>query len=67
MTDLLNKLCELTNTEPNEWEPVDGPSSRVGVDYYFVHDSGKACYINNDQDWLTVVVDGDVVFNGEFD
>lgn len=59
--EILEKLTDETG-----WESVDGPDSRCGVDYYYKNESSEA-YINDDQGFLTVVVDGQGLFSGEIE
>ena len=46
-------------------ESSNGPDTRCGVDYYFVHRRSKIeAYINWDQGRATITVDGGNVFSG---
>lgn len=47
------------------WKEVNGPDSRVGVDYWFVSKSGSEANINIDQDVLTLTIDGEMVYSSE--
>jgi hypothetical protein len=54
----LDELCRLTSTRPDEWEFLDGPDSRCGVDYWLRHKpTGKEAYVNDDQGHVTVDCD----------
>jgi hypothetical protein len=56
---ILQKLASLTHTHEDDWEDLDGPDSRVGVDYWFRHrTTGAEAYANLDQDHLTISVEG---------
>jgi hypothetical protein len=58
-------LAKLTNTRAALWESSNGPDTRCGVDYYFVHRRSKIeAYINWDQGCVTITVDGENVFSG---
>ena len=58
-------LAKLTNTRPSSWESTDGPETRCGVDYYFVHRRSQSeAYINCDQGYVTITVDDENVFSG---
>jgi hypothetical protein len=61
---LLNLLAKLTDTQPAVWEPMVGPDSRCGVDYWYRHPSGQEAYINDDQGHITISVEGEKVFEG---
>ena len=51
----LDALCKATGTRPEEWEFLDGPDSRCGVDYWLKHKpTGKEAYVNDDQGHVTV-------------
>ena len=56
-------IAKLTGTRANSWENIDGPDTHCGVDYYFEHRSKKTeAYLNNDQGYITISVDGEQVF-----
>ena len=58
-------LASVTGTRARDWQSLDGPDSRVGVDYWFRHrKTGQEAYVNLDQDHLTISVDGESVYNG---
>ncbi len=62
---ILEKLAAVTDTSAKEWEALDGPDSRVGVDYWYRHrKTGAEAYVNLDQEYLTISVDGEKVFDG---
>lgn len=51
----LDELCKATGTHADDWERIDGPDSRCGVDYWFQHArSGKKAYVNDDEGHITV-------------
>jgi hypothetical protein len=59
-------LCELTNTEPEEWEPTKGPDSGMGIDSYYTHThNNKEAWINEDHDYITITCDETTLFEGE--
>jgi hypothetical protein len=41
------------------WEFIDGPDSRVGVDYWLQHSSGVTAYVNIDQGEVTIQIQSD--------
>ena len=55
-------LQKLTDTEG--WKEVNGPSSGVGLDYWYENAEGSEAYINLDQGEMTVSIDDDVVWQG---
>ena len=58
-------LASVTGTRLRDWQSLDGPDSRVGVDYWFRNrKTGQEAYLNLDQDHLTISVDGEPVYNG---
>jgi hypothetical protein len=58
-------LSELTNTDPEEWEPSDGPESGMGVDSYYVNpNTNQEVWINEDQDYITIACDGETLYEG---
>jgi hypothetical protein len=62
----LQLLAELTNTDPEDWEPSEGPESGMGTDSYYIHPSrNKEVWINEDQDYITISCDGETLFEGE--
>ena len=48
------------------WQEVNGPDSRVGLDYWYRAGNHEA-YINLDQGVMTVSIDKEVVFEGDAD
>ena len=55
---ILDELCETTGTELKDWEFIDGPVSRSGVDYWLRHKpTGKEAYVNDDQGHISVDCD----------
>ena len=51
----LDELCKATGTQPDNWELIDGPKTRCGVDHWFQHtQSGRKAYVNDDQGRITV-------------
>lgn len=61
MVDLQEALARLTGERG--WEPFDGPQSGTGIDYWFRRGQ-KQAYINYDQEWVTIEVDGVDIFSG---
>ena len=58
-------LASVTGTRARDWQSLDGPDSRVGVDYWFRNrKTGQEAYLNLDQDYLTISVDGERVYHG---
>lgn len=46
-----------------KWTITNGPETGVGVEYYFK--SGKSeAYVCEDQGFLSISVDGDLIFSG---
>lgn len=52
--DPLQILCGETDTEPSEWEEIDGPQSRVGIDSWFKHPERGIWLVNEDQGHLSL-------------
>ena len=54
------------------WKEASGPDSGTGLDYWYViiqegNDSPEhEAYINIDQTWMTVDVDGETMYSGDF-
>jgi len=46
------------------WTEVNGPDSRTGIDYWYNAGSHEA-YINVDQEFVSVSVDHEIVFEGD--
>ena len=54
---MIKKLCEHSNTSPDEWDKIDGPETGVGVEAWYVHKaSGQVAYCCDDQGHITVDV-----------
>ena len=48
------------------WEKANGPDSHCGIDYWYR--SGKSiAYINIDQNQMTISIDGDTIFSGNYE
>lgn len=45
----LVQLAEQTGTSTEEWEQIDGPTTGVGIEYWFRHKSGNEAYACDDQ------------------
>ena len=57
-----------TVEERGHWVAIDGPDSRCGVDYFFVNRrSGREAYANDDQGFITVTIEDEVVHAGTED
>lgn len=50
----LRAVCRATNTYDDEWEEAEGPTTGVGEEYWYVHDSGKSVYVCVDQGHISV-------------
>ena len=59
--NIVKKLEELTGKKG--WKIISGPETRCGVDYYFKRNSQTA-YVNEDQGFVTISVDGENIFGG---
>ena len=57
--DFQTMLAHLTQTQAKSWKEASGPSTRCGLDYYYVHLDGREAYINVDQEFVTISVDGE--------
>lgn len=58
-------LAVLTGTEAKNWEPVDGPQSGTGVDFWFVYEPDQTkAYVNDDQGYVTFEVGGENRYSG---
>jgi hypothetical protein len=62
--DFQTMLAHLTQTQAKSWKEASGPSTRCGLDYYYVHLDGREAYINVDQEFVTISVDGEALFSG---
>lgn len=61
-------IAELTDSEPEDWEPSKGPDSGLGEDYYYIHSTdGREVWVNIDQDYVTIVCDGQTLHEGEIE
>ena len=59
-------LASATRTSADDWGSLDGPDSRVGVDYRYRYcGSGADAYLSRDQDQRTISVDGEKLYDGE--
>jgi len=54
-------------TGDDSWEESDGYDTGVGLDYYYENDDGQVAYINVDQDYMTLNIDGDERYSGGVD
>jgi hypothetical protein len=51
----IKALCAATESHPRDWEEIDGPPSRHGIDRWFRHkQTGDEANTNNDQGHITV-------------
>ena len=65
MKSPIDILASVTGTSTRDWQSLDGPDSRVGVDYWFRNrKTGQEAYLNLDQDHLTISVNGERVYDG---
>ena len=56
---VLKAVAEKTGTRQRDWELLDGPESRCGLDYWLRHKKTKQeVYANDDQGYITVQVMG---------
>lgn len=61
----LTILADLTNTDPENWEPSDGPDSGMGIDSYYVNpNTNREAWINEDQDYITITCNGETLYEG---
>lgn len=58
-----DKLVGLTGD--TSWEYADGPESGCGIDYWFVNSKGHEAYANNDNDYITISINGSPKWNNE--
>ncbi len=66
--DFQGLLGHLTNTDREDWNEIDGPDSGSGLDYWYANArTGAEAYINLDQTFLEISVDGENVFSEELD
>jgi len=63
--DHLELLAELSYTNPDEWEPTSGPDSGCGTDFYYHHPyAAKEAWLNVDQNYIHIELDGNLLFSG---
>ena len=61
----MEMLASITDSTLEDWQDLDGPRSRVGVDYWYRRrTTGAEAYANLDQDHLTISVGGEKVYDG---
>jgi hypothetical protein len=66
LLEKIDLIAELTNSEPEEWEVTEGPTSGLGEDFFFCHAvDGREVWINIDQDYITITCDGQTLYEGE--
>lgn len=58
------RIFLLKMTGDDSWEESDGYDTGVGLDYYYENDDGQVAYINVDQDYMTLNIDGDERYSG---
>ena len=63
-TKLERLIEEVTGLE--DWEYLDGPDSRCGVDYWLAKGKHEV-YANNDQGWVSISLDGELAWEGMLD
>lgn len=61
------RIFLLKMTGDDSWEESDGYDTGVGLDYYYENDDGQVAYINVDQDYMTLNIDGDERYSGGVD
>jgi hypothetical protein len=62
----LEVLASVTHTSAHDWESLDGPDSRVSVDYWYRHrGTGKEAYMNLDQDHLAISVGDQRIYDAD--
>lgn len=54
--DSLAEVCLETETEPEEWTPIDGEETGVGVESWYRHHDGREAYVCDDQGEITVEI-----------
>ena len=71
VVDYARMVADLTGTEPDRWEEVDGPDTRCGVDFHFViDDETLSAQVNVDQGEVSIAVTddaGDETHSGSLD
>jgi hypothetical protein len=56
----IQKLEEVTGIKG--WISQNGPQSRCGLDFFFQQGKNNHAYINNDQGFVTILVNGCCMF-----
>jgi hypothetical protein len=52
-----SKLADKTETSPNDWTEIEGPSSGVGSESWWTNDrAGLEAYACDDQGYLTIQI-----------
>lgn len=55
--NVLQTLAQETGTKETDWQFLDGPDSRCGVDYWFENlETGQQAYVNWDQGEISVEI-----------
>ena len=62
--DFQKVLAHLTQTRAKSWVEASGPDTGCGLDYYYAYGDGREAYINVDQEFVTICVDGETLFSG---
>lgn len=65
--DFPKMLAAITKARPEDWQEVRGPDTGVGLDYWYGHRDGREAYINVDQAWLSINIDGEQILSGLWD
>lgn len=65
--DFQKMLAAITKTRPEDWQEVWGPDTGCGLDYWFEHRDGRSAYLNVDQTWLSISIDGEQILSGPWD
>jgi hypothetical protein len=69
--DHIGAIAALTQTASAEWAEADGPDSRVGVGYWYVHEKRDlTAYVSNDQQYVSIEINdhvGDTLASAEID
>ncbi len=61
ISDILEELVG------GKWEEVDGPDSGCGIDMWFQNENLDEIYVNDDQGFLTISMDGNTIWTGDRD
>jgi len=56
ITDHMQKLAYETDTEISDWEPMEGPETGVGIEYWYRHRDGLEAYVVDDQGEITIEI-----------